>query len=344
MLYYDAATIEGFWMRTFAPAKARPANLTRLPATVFRTISGFSSEARRRSPGAVPDSVKETLADSGRPLEPGLMKEMSNRLRFDFSNVRIHSDERAHTSAVEIGALAYTAGPHIAFQRNAFQPSTARGRRVLVHELAHVRQQPRLAPGELTLGDPQAAEEKSAGEVASIAYAGDGVRSQPAIPDAAPERSVPPVVRRLVVDEPDPHTQSRARVPALSRASRALIPRMRAVSLKLGAGPPASMSVAFRAINQVWDAVIYALAHMESLNLSKQAQKRLRKVVVSFIDQVELNVDSLVKEPRKVDYSDFYIGLLSLFYAMFDPKLEFERKLQKAVEDAPEAPVHDWYA
>src|SRR6266566_2456180 len=33
----------------------------------------------------------------------------------DFSHVRVHADERAARSADEIGALAYTAGPHIVF-------------------------------------------------------------------------------------------------------------------------------------------------------------------------------------------------------------------------------------
>jgi len=78
---------------------------------------------------------------SGRPLEPSLRAYFEPRFGFDFSRVRIFSDEEAAKSAQSIGALAYTAGPNIAFGRGLYRPDTSGGRRLLAHELTHVTQQ-----------------------------------------------------------------------------------------------------------------------------------------------------------------------------------------------------------
>ena len=78
---------------------------------------------------------------SGRPLESSLRAYFEPRFGFDFSRVRIFSDEEAAKSAQSIGALAYTAGPNIAFGRGLYRPNTSDGRRLLAHELTHVTQQ-----------------------------------------------------------------------------------------------------------------------------------------------------------------------------------------------------------
>ena len=59
------------------------------------------------------------------------MREMSARFQFDFSMVRVHTDDRAAASAADIHALAYMAGLHIVFSHGAFQPSTRPGRELL---------------------------------------------------------------------------------------------------------------------------------------------------------------------------------------------------------------------
>ncbi len=59
----------------------------------------------------------------------------------DFSNVRVHHDTHSDAQARGIGASAFTYQNHIYFRRNAYQPNTLHGRRVLAHELTHTRQQ-----------------------------------------------------------------------------------------------------------------------------------------------------------------------------------------------------------
>ena len=82
-----------------------------------------------------------TEPSSGRPLDPGVRTFLEPRFGFDFSRVRIFSDEKAAQSAQSIGALAYTTGTNIVFGGGRYQPGTSEGRRLLAHELTHVVQQ-----------------------------------------------------------------------------------------------------------------------------------------------------------------------------------------------------------
>lgn len=90
---------------------------------------------------AVPASVEQVLAGSGRPLEPALRRDMGQRFGRDFSRVRVHSGAAAQESARELGAHAYTVGHHIVFGAHRFAPQTQSGRHLLAHELTHVLQQ-----------------------------------------------------------------------------------------------------------------------------------------------------------------------------------------------------------
>jgi hypothetical protein len=66
---------------------------------------------------------------------------MESRFGHDFSQVRVHTDERAARSAEAINASAYTAGNRIVFAHGQYSPDTQRGRHLLAHELTHVLQQ-----------------------------------------------------------------------------------------------------------------------------------------------------------------------------------------------------------
>lgn len=100
-----------------------------------------------RTDGEAPPIVREVLRSSGRPLRPGARSVMETRLGHDFGHVRVHTDARADESARAVNALAYTAGQHIAFRSGAYRPETASGKRLLAHELVHVRQQDSVAVG-----------------------------------------------------------------------------------------------------------------------------------------------------------------------------------------------------
>ena len=67
---------------------------------------------------------------------------MEGRFGRDFGHVRLHTDSDAGTSALALGASAYTIGRDIVFSPGAYQPNSSSGQRLLAHELAHVGADP----------------------------------------------------------------------------------------------------------------------------------------------------------------------------------------------------------
>ena len=89
---------------------------------------------------AVPD------LDGGLPLEAAVRRDLEGRFGYDLSRVRIHAGDSAGTSARDAGASAYTVGRHIVFGPGRYEPRSARGRALLVHELTHTVQQGMAEP------------------------------------------------------------------------------------------------------------------------------------------------------------------------------------------------------
>jgi uncharacterized protein DUF4157/lysine-specific metallo-endopeptidase family protein len=85
---------------------------------------------------------------------------MERRFQHDFASVRIHTDSAAAASTESIGALGYTLGEHLAFARGEYQPRTARGQRLLAHELTHVVQQRGTPDGMASTVFPQFSDEQ----------------------------------------------------------------------------------------------------------------------------------------------------------------------------------------
>ncbi|MGH8248054.1 MAG: DUF4157 domain-containing protein [Gammaproteobacteria bacterium] len=109
---------------------------------------------------AAPASVEQALATPGRPLEPGLRRDMEQRFGHDFSSVLVHSGAAAEQSARDVNAQAYTVGHDIVFGAGRFAPATHEGRRLLAHELSHIVQQaglqmPRVQRQSLAGGFPR---------------------------------------------------------------------------------------------------------------------------------------------------------------------------------------------
>jgi hypothetical protein len=108
------------------------------------------TQAKRESEAAGPtagDAGHLTgLEGRGQPLPAAVRSEFEPRFGHDFSDVRLHTDVKAGESAHAFDALAYTYGRHVVFGPGQFDPSSARGRRLIAHELAHVVQQSGSSP------------------------------------------------------------------------------------------------------------------------------------------------------------------------------------------------------
>ncbi len=99
------------------------------------------TKAARSNTRASRDTTNGALADSGKPLERDLQRQMEQRFGYDFSRVRIHSDDEAARAAAAVQARAYTVDNNIVFGSGKFAPETVEGGRLLAHELVHVVQQ-----------------------------------------------------------------------------------------------------------------------------------------------------------------------------------------------------------
>jgi hypothetical protein len=104
-------------------------------------IAGAESHAVRFD--RRPATVDQTVAGSGRLLEPDLRGDMEQAFGHDFSRVRVHTGAMAERSARDVHADAYTMGHHIVFGAGHFAPQTQQGRQLIAHELTHVVQQAR---------------------------------------------------------------------------------------------------------------------------------------------------------------------------------------------------------
>jgi hypothetical protein len=139
-----------------------------------RTI-GNHAVSRLLADGVPPSPVLDVVGRGGQPLPRALRGEMESRLGHDFSGVRIHTDQAAHTAARSIDAQAFTSGSDIGFARGHYAPNTPAGKQVLAHELSHVVQQ-RAGPvsatpvgGGIALSDPSDAYERAAERTAAEA-------------------------------------------------------------------------------------------------------------------------------------------------------------------------------
>lgn len=85
--------------------------------------------------------VHGAVSGSGQTLDPGVQRTMEAELGADLSDVRVHTDARAHESAQALSANAYTVGSDVVFQQGKYDPDSRDGQHTLAHELTHVAQQ-----------------------------------------------------------------------------------------------------------------------------------------------------------------------------------------------------------
>jgi len=135
--------------------------------------------------------VKKAVSTPGHALDAGVRADMETRLGYDFSNVRVHTDEAAAQSARSIGARSYTLGNDIAFGGGQYEPGTPAGRQLLAHELTHVAQQSQSTPeSRLSVAPTNSPAEREADEVSAMIGAGGVLRAPVSASRGAVQRSV----------------------------------------------------------------------------------------------------------------------------------------------------------
>ncbi|AGB26700.1 hypothetical protein Mycsm_06563 (plasmid) [Mycobacterium sp. JS623] len=152
------------------------------PCHVDRFTAGLDTAAT-----VVPDSVGAVVREPGRALDEPTRRLMQARLGHDFGSVRVHSDDRAATSARAVEAVAYTVGEHVVLDERRMPSAPSERASVLAHELVHTVQQGRLAGRRIPerASAPNDAAETEAHRIAGsrqnpTATTGAGVHRQPA--------------------------------------------------------------------------------------------------------------------------------------------------------------------
>jgi hypothetical protein len=145
---------------------------------------GLQRKGDGEAAGVAPPIVHDVLASRGQPLDSPSRSFFERRLGHDLSGVRVHTGERAASSARAVSARAYTVGSDVVFGAGEYAPNTHAGRQLLAHELVHVAQQRGSTPrGSLRIQPANDALEAQADSVATAALAGD---ARPALGSTAP--------------------------------------------------------------------------------------------------------------------------------------------------------------
>ncbi|MDC0745363.1 eCIS core domain-containing protein [Polyangium mundeleinium] len=165
-------------MRMAEPAPVGSAPVGSAPVAIQRKCTACEEEDKEKiyakrvpstNPAASLDAVDVTRAtqQGGAPMPRDVRDFFEPRFGYDFGSVRIHHDSAAAESAQAIHARAYTFGRDIVFARGQYSPETTDGRRLLAHELVHVRQQASGAGPSLVQRQP---DKDHCGPIRAIAY------------------------------------------------------------------------------------------------------------------------------------------------------------------------------
>jgi hypothetical protein len=118
----------------------------------FFTAFGAGSSVQRKKiqrkgnaeTATVPTPVEQSITSSkgkGDPLPGKVQHSMGSAMGADFSDVRIHADQKAADMSKALDAQAFTHGKDIYFNRDKYNTGTKDGQHLLAHELTHTIQQ-----------------------------------------------------------------------------------------------------------------------------------------------------------------------------------------------------------
>ncbi|MFJ8717196.1 DUF4157 domain-containing protein [Streptomyces violaceus] len=175
---------------------------------------------------------KDIVSGAGQPLDPGVRRELEERLGHDLSRVRLHTGRDAGQLADLLGADAVAVGQDIFFGEGAYRPGTDEGRRLLAHELLHTVQNPH-GLGTLRAGRdlgavslPQQAIEREA-ESAAQELVRDPEQGPDAAADLDPAQATPGWLRYATVDADRRRTEQLDPATLVDRLANGLLRSLR---------------------------------------------------------------------------------------------------------------------
>ncbi len=100
----------------------------------------FKKEEEETS-GEIGETELAQQKGGGLPLPDSTKNQMEEGFGSDFSNVRIHTDEKAADMNRKLGAQAFAHGNDIFFNEGKYNPGSRSGQHLIAHELTHTLQQ-----------------------------------------------------------------------------------------------------------------------------------------------------------------------------------------------------------
>ena len=110
------------------------------------TVPNLQTKSNANTTPSVSPSVPRNINNmrgGGKTLPKPVRTYFEPRFGIDFSQVRVHTDARAASTAKAVNARAFTIGRDVVFGVGEYSPTTTSGRKLLAHELTHVLQQER---------------------------------------------------------------------------------------------------------------------------------------------------------------------------------------------------------
>jgi len=133
-------------MRAFRQQQADSPDAVSTDIEEPNAASRRHSAARKRDESAAVQArakgaIRKVVSSPGRSLDGSVQREMEAKMGGEFGDVRVHTGPNASTAAESVNARALTVGNHLAFNDGEYQPGTDEGKKLIAHELVHVRQQ-----------------------------------------------------------------------------------------------------------------------------------------------------------------------------------------------------------
>ncbi|WP_435213288.1 eCIS core domain-containing protein [Streptomyces sp. bgisy034] len=176
---------------------------------------------------------KDIVSGAGQPLDPGVRRDLEERLGHDLSRVRLHTGRDAGQLTELLGADAVAVGQDVFFAEGAFKPGTDEGRRLLAHELLHTVQNPH-GLGTLRAGRelgavslPQEAIEREAEAAAQSVVAGPRGGGVEQAADVEQGQGTPGWLRYATVDADRRRTEQLDPATVVDRVANTLLRSLR---------------------------------------------------------------------------------------------------------------------
>jgi hypothetical protein len=174
----DRVADQVMWMSTPVQSSSINNSQTSSVSNIQRKCAGCASEdelIQKKSSGVTPEvtpsinSNIQSLQGGGQPLSKSERSFFEPRFGADFSDVRLHTDDHAVSTAQSINARAFTYGNNVVFGAGEYSSESVKGQKLIAHELTHVVQQQRgFSIINREEGDQNNEEESVAGSTAEL--------------------------------------------------------------------------------------------------------------------------------------------------------------------------------